>query len=658
LGAGALAGGLLGETLDYPRQAIANLFSGDWEKALPGLAGLLATGGLAATGVGLPAAIGLGTGLVGGLSQFGAKQIDPEEFQAPSREDVTEKLGLDRDNSLATFAVGALTDPLTYAGGLGLEKLGARGLGALGEKAGLTMEQIAPEMSAYSGFGWHSKLRDLMEQVKDHPNLAGLPMDSRVAFNPYLFMGQDPEVLQKIAQEVPRGGKLLGVGTESAAFTNPDTGGILKLTMPQDFSKAPFEVPEMLQQSRRINFADPLASGPTPRNLGITVAHEPRLVPGTMGGDLYEQQLPALQAALKQRGLEFWDYKPSNVGFDPVSGKMQIYDPGAVRQKPPLLGPGPNWDYPAQQVADEPGAGPQGFLQRMFMAPIIRRDIRRELAEQVGRPAGAYEEFLRNVPQSTLNVQQPMESSMERKIAELEQKLGLKPGEPIPPQHMDEVQQFFEEQKGRKELDQLVAEQEQRFAEAKQRAQGLFKSSPLDLSGAASAVNEAEEQMAREALARQMANPPGPSTLERLQRGGEGGGPSPLTPPGPPAPTNLLGDVLKGEPGRAELTPTTARSQPGSSPLDLSGAGLSPLPTPKNAADWAVWQGLGERQIEAIERALETGKLTEAEAIQALKENPEQFAELLLQAEKGGGFAGKKGLPREMRNPPGLSNMW
>jgi len=121
--AGAATGsGLLGalgrllEPLDYPRQALYNLGSGlaegDLWKALPGLIGAGVAAPLIATGVGAPLGILAGS-LAGGLAQGVAGK------EAPTTGDLVEKLGGDKESFLQNLAVGAVTDPLTYAGGLG-----------------------------------------------------------------------------------------------------------------------------------------------------------------------------------------------------------------------------------------------------------------------------------------------------------------------------------------------------------------------------------------------------------------------------------------------------------------------------------------------------------------------------------------------------------
>jgi len=497
-GGGILAGGLLGDALDYPRQALANLFSGDLEKMLPGLIGLGAgAGALATGGVGLPAAIGIGS-LAGGLGQGIAKAEDPEKFEAPTREDVAAKFGLDRDNPWTTFAMGALTDPLTYAGGLGLEKVGSKALGSLGEKLGTTMEELAPNLQPYSQFGWYGKLRDMMEQVKSHPYFEGESLTSRRAFNPYIFMGQDPDVLKAIAGEAPRGAKLLDIGTESAAFLNPQSGGVFKMTMPQTFTHSAYEVPEMLQQTRRLGFGDPKASGPVSSNMGIITAHEPRVIPATQLGDLYANKAADLEAALNARGLDPWDIKHSNAGFDPATGQLQIIDPGAVTPLSPLP---PGVTLPPTQATPSgfpSGRQPQGFLEKYLMAPFIRRDIRRELAEQVGRDPAAMKAFIEANKDAATPLAGALTSSPERKIAELEARIraehGLGPNDPLPAQ-------FAPADEAR--LNELVP--------------------PARVP---TPIRTSEREM--------MENPPGLSTLDRLQRGGEGGGPSSAG--GPPVP--------------------------------------------------------------------------------------------------------------------------
>lgn len=111
------------ELLDQPRQAVWNfaqgagdLLSGDSSledvlRMAPGAIGGLGTMGLAATGLGLPAAIGLGS-VMGGVTQ----QFNPVKPKRP--DELIRGWGLDPESGegiTATLGTSILTDPLTWA---------------------------------------------------------------------------------------------------------------------------------------------------------------------------------------------------------------------------------------------------------------------------------------------------------------------------------------------------------------------------------------------------------------------------------------------------------------------------------------------------------------------------------------------------------------
>jgi hypothetical protein len=111
------------EFLDAPRSALWNLgrgvsdlTSGDASAAdlAPGLAGLALGGGLAASGVGIPLSILMGS-LMGGFGQemVGREAMRPGEF-------LNKYAGVDENSTggmLGSMALSLATDPLTFAGG-------------------------------------------------------------------------------------------------------------------------------------------------------------------------------------------------------------------------------------------------------------------------------------------------------------------------------------------------------------------------------------------------------------------------------------------------------------------------------------------------------------------------------------------------------------
>ena len=407
--AGAAGGGFLGHLLgmlDYPRQAAANLFAGpsegNWEKAIPGAVGILApiigsalapvTGGLS-----LPAAIGLGS-LAGGVTQGVLSHQHPDTFKAPTTEEITGS-----DNPLVNFAAGALMDPLTYAGGIGGAgkgaKAGAEALGGLGTKIGARMEELAPTMGAGYGGGM-SKLEKLLAGAAGEADPA-----STWAKNLDVLRQQPPEVQRAIAGEIPSGSTLLGTGGESVAFQTP-SGGVAKLTMPRSWTQPPADIPEMLQRARTAEIrGTPLREG-TPQvndlatGASFLVSHEPRLLPGTeLPAELQSRLQQQLQASLRGKGIDPWDLSERNFGVD-ASQKPFILDPGAIQKIPegtpfqPSIGLGT-------------GEQPQGLLEKYLMAPIIRRDIRRQIAQQTAGEPGALEKILAEFQNAKTGIASP-----------------------------------------------------------------------------------------------------------------------------------------------------------------------------------------------------------------------------------------------------------
>lgn len=114
--------GELLEPLDYPRQALYNAVrspfkaveTGDWSHLLGAIPGI--AGGALGLALGGPVGMLAGSALGGALQGFG-KSTGREEFNAPSVSDLT-----GTEDFLPNLAVGMLTDPLTYAGGLGVAK--------------------------------------------------------------------------------------------------------------------------------------------------------------------------------------------------------------------------------------------------------------------------------------------------------------------------------------------------------------------------------------------------------------------------------------------------------------------------------------------------------------------------------------------------------
>lgn len=132
----------LGSLLDAPRSALWNLGrstidtlsgEGDWRDALPGLLGILGGGAAAATGIGIPAAILMGSGLAGASQAgLGNKAMAPDEY-------IEKNLGDTGANQGLGFLLSALTDPLSAAG------IGMAGkTGSLGRVGRAADARVAP----------------------------------------------------------------------------------------------------------------------------------------------------------------------------------------------------------------------------------------------------------------------------------------------------------------------------------------------------------------------------------------------------------------------------------------------------------------------------------------------------------------------------------
>lgn len=329
------------EFLDKPRQAISNMVSGigegDLSKAAPGLLGLL-SGGLAATGVGIPLSVLIGSAAAG-LGQGIGESIDPS-LQADSSNVAGGKMasmfGLDPD-STAGQAVGvlgtALTDPMSYAGlGLG-SKLGARaGAGleraaiARGPRYGTTAEDLAGQLSNLpipgSSTGW---THPLANELRTNP-LAG-----------------------RIASEVPEGSQLLGYGTEGAAFRTP-SGDVARVgAVKPSFTGRP-SLDEVLQPTR--------ASITPADQFGGRLLAERMPMAADVGSEAASASQGALSDALRQRGMTLADPHAGNIGF--VGGAPKVIDPGALRSA------GFAGDYaPMLSAADQPSRPMNAILSAL-----------------------------------------------------------------------------------------------------------------------------------------------------------------------------------------------------------------------------------------------------------------------------------------------------
>jgi hypothetical protein len=332
-GSGGSLLGILGsvlEPLDYPRQALwnlarsgANAVSGEgaWDdlfRAVPGALGAGLAGGLMATGVGAPLGILAGSAL-GGLTQGLGKAADSETFAAPTAQDIT-----GTDEFVPNALVSMLGDPLTYAGGLGGFSKGRQ----MGTAFGGQLDDAA----RYVGPRYGGGAEKLKEAFTDLPgNL--MPADKLASLEAhpwYKHVSSNPDLLNELAP----GSKFVGAGFESHVFRNPETGGVTTFRasghpamMGENGIPLPrVNIPEMLPAQRSAGYMGTNADNT------LMVEHAPWANVEAGGAkDWVAKNRAAKQMAydMQQKGIDFWDAKPGNIGTD-ASGNMVVIDPGSV----------------------------------------------------------------------------------------------------------------------------------------------------------------------------------------------------------------------------------------------------------------------------------------------------------------------------------------
>lgn len=300
------------EFLDTPRQALSNMVSGisegDLGKAAPGLLGALLTGGLAATGVGLPLAVLAGSALGGtGQSLFGQKAQSADQFGGS----IADALGLTDDSTardITKFLGTAASDPLSYAG-LGLGSRAGAGLGNALERAAIAR-----------GPGYGTTAEELLSQI-GRMDTSGLPVRVRTAAGDFVHplyneLSKSPYAAQ-IAAEVPQGSSILGAGAEGIAFGTP-SGDVLRLGRANPMFQGRPNVDQLLQPTRSLI---------TP-NDGMRLLAERLPMAQGVGSEAAGAATPALQDALRGQALNFSDRTAANAGF--VNGVPKVIDPGAI----------------------------------------------------------------------------------------------------------------------------------------------------------------------------------------------------------------------------------------------------------------------------------------------------------------------------------------
>ena len=394
---GGEAGSMLGKLfspLDLPRQAATNFLDafkqGDWQKLIPGLAGAATGlgGGLLAApltgGLSIPLSVLLGS-IGGGATQAGLESTDPERFKAPTTEEFTGS-----QNPFLNWMVGAITDPLSYTGGAFGEMAGSKLGRMLGERWSGIGQGLGP---GFTG-GAASVAGPLEEAIKTGKTSSAIRNMSRLP----------EETLAQLGSEVAPGSKVIG-GGESAVTLGTPTGGVTKIGLPSFTPEGagapvpdlPPDIPGILKPTRHVEYPG-----------GFTVTHEPRLIP-VEGMDpatrmaarrqMAEEIMPRVksysdvvtprhltagpggtpmhESSLEEMGLPF----SRNIGIDPHTGEMQIFDrqgftpiPGDPLQKPTPTQPG-------------------SWLERKLLGPGLQSDYRQYLAEQTARPQWGASDF-------------------------------------------------------------------------------------------------------------------------------------------------------------------------------------------------------------------------------------------------------------------------
>lgn len=405
--AGASGGGFLSalgsvlEPLDYPRQALWNAVRAggraitgegsmdDLIGAIPGVLGAGLAGGLMATGVGAPLGILAGSAL-GGLAQGMGKSTGSEAFHAPEVSDLT-----GTEDFIPNMIVGALTDPMTYAGGIGGAARGAKVGSKVGREFGQGLETAALQRGPrYAGGAeklsgvWDEAFGKMGTNVGDKERLGVLAANlEAIKANPALL------------QEIPEGSKFLGQGMQTTAFRRPE-GGVVTFAGPQsgvdrrltsmmDVPPPRIDIPEMNPAMRSVGIDGelPLRVEHAP---GLDVfphmqapegVHEGVWRQGVQGRDI---QANRLADDLEKMGVDFWDAHLGNIGTDP-SGINRIIDPGAVAPNLalPKMSGGMSPTNLALPLAQEVTGQPTRMQNMMLRLLGSDQAVQRELAEKL-----------------------------------------------------------------------------------------------------------------------------------------------------------------------------------------------------------------------------------------------------------------------------------
>lgn len=324
--------------LDWGRQSLTNLgegsmglLGGDFSrenlaKTLPGLGGILAgalTGGVAAPLV--------GTGIAS-LLQGAGNEIAPRAMRAMSTSDLVSKLGGDPESTLHNLAVGAATDPWTYAMGMGGMRLGEAAIG----RAGKALDTAA--LARGPRFG--GEAADLVGHLKGGPASSDAMANLLTAAgdrSPNLWLPPETPASQssmaRALSEVPGGSRLLGGGGEGVAFKTP-YGRVVRLGM--EGGEAGVEGRPI---SSSVLQADRTVSIPAGNGQNWRIEHTP--FAEDVGGTGFKTPLPVanqshpygatigdLIKSLEADKLNLVDAHTGNVGR--YMGRPVVIDPGAI----------------------------------------------------------------------------------------------------------------------------------------------------------------------------------------------------------------------------------------------------------------------------------------------------------------------------------------
>lgn len=366
--AGAGAGGFMGRLgellspLDMPRRSAWNLIpklsEGDWQASLPGL---VTAAGLASTPFLGPIGALLGAMAGGGLQAAG-ESLDQERYAAPTPEDAARELGLPTEGIggfLSSLALGMAGDPLTVAG----TSVG----GMAGRKLGKMAEAYGPRFP-----GGVEKLERIMHTM---------PEDEMSALTTMFGASRSPQAAA-IAAEFPESSRFFAAGGEGVLFESPELpGGLLRI------GKNSIRNPESgLVQPPPPRVTDPMMLQPV-----RDVAHGPYRVetvpkveayaePGVATGLPFQEQqlaefrsaLAPMEEAIRARGLEPLDFKPSNIGRLP-GGEYVVIDPNSIDL--------PAGATQAERLGEQPGPIGKFILDLIRSPSAARRELAKRLSE-------------------------------------------------------------------------------------------------------------------------------------------------------------------------------------------------------------------------------------------------------------------------------------